>query len=148
MKTNEFPVQILLAEDNEDDVMLMKEALSQSKILNLMQVVRDGEEALAFLRREGKYEKANLPGLILLDINMPKKNGFDVLEEIKADSCLRQIPVAILTASGSETDVFKSYSRGACSFIQKPVDFEKFFEMIQNFELYWTLVSRIPETRE
>lgn len=139
-------MEILLVEDNEDDILLEQEALADAKLVNLMSVVRDGEEALAYLRRQGKYQNARLPGLILLDINMPKKNGFEVLNEIKNDPALQHIPVVMLTTSDSEADIVKSYARGACSFITKPMDFDKFREVIRQFALYWALVSRIPAT--
>jgi CheY-like chemotaxis protein len=140
------PMEILLVEDNEDDILLEQEALAEAKLVNLMSVVRDGEEALAYLRRHGKYQNARAPGLILLDINMPKKNGFEVLNEIKADAALKHIPVVMLTTSDSEADIVKSYARGACSFITKPMDFDKFRDVIRQFALYWALVSRVPST--
>ena len=140
------PMEILLVEDNEDDILLEQEALADAKLVNLMSVVRDGEEALAYLRREGKYQTARVPGLILLDINMPKKNGFEVLNEMKADPALKHIPVVMLTTSDSEADIVKSYARGACSFITKPMDFDKFRDVIRQFALYWALVSRVPST--
>jgi len=140
------PVEILLVEDNEDDILLEQEAIVEAKLVNLMYVVRDGEEAVAYLRREGKYQNAQLPGLILLDINMPKKNGFEVLNEIKADPALMHIPIVMLTTSDSESDIVKSYARGACSFITKPMDFDKFREVIRQFALYWALVARVPST--
>jgi CheY-like chemotaxis protein len=140
------PMEILLVEDNEDDILLEQEALADAKLVNVMSVVRDGEEALAYLRRQGKYQNARRPGLILLDINMPKKNGFEVLNEIKTDGDLKHIPVVMLTTSDSEADIVKSYARGACSFITKPMDFDKFRDVIRQFALYWALVSRIPST--
>ena len=138
------PMEILLVEDNEDDIVLEQEALAEAKLVNLMFVVRDGEEAMAFLRRQGQYQHAQLPGLILLDINMPKKNGFEVLNELKADPALMHIPVVMLTTSDNESDVVKSYAKGACSYITKPMDFDKFRGVIKQFALYWALVARIP----
>jgi len=137
-------MEILLVEDNEDDILLEQEALAEAKLVNLMSVVRDGEEAMAFLRRKGRYQDAQVPGLILLDINMPKKNGFEVLNELKADPALMHIPVVMLTTSDSEADIVKSYAKGACSYITKPMDFDKFREVIKQFALYWALVARIP----
>ena len=102
------------------------------------------EEALAYLRRQGEYQNARMPGLILLDINMPRKNGFEVLNEMKADPALVHIPVIMLTTSDNEADVVKSYAKGACSFITKPMDFDKFGEVVKQFALYWALVSRVP----
>jgi CheY-like chemotaxis protein len=141
---NTEPMEILLVEDNEDDIVLEQEALADANLVNLMCVVRDGEEAMAYLRRQGKYQKAEAPGLILLDINMPKKNGFEVLNEIKADPALMHIPVVMLTTSESEADVVKSYAKGACSYITKPMDFDKFRDVVKQFTLYWALVARVP----
>jgi CheY-like chemotaxis protein len=141
------PMEILLIEDNEDDILLEQEALADAKLVNLMHVVRDGEEALAFLRHEGKYRGAQTPGLILLDINMPRKNGFEVLNEIKKDPALMHIPVVMLTTSDSESDIVKSYATGACSFITKPMNFEKFRDVVNQFAIYWALVARVPEPR-
>jgi len=138
------PMEILLVEDNEDDILLEQEALAEAKLVNLMSVVRDGEEAMAFLRRQGQYQDAQMPGLILLDINMPKKNGFEVLNELKADPALMHIPVVMLTTSDNEADIVKSYAKGACSYITKPMDFDKFRDVIKQFALYWALVARIP----
>lgn len=137
-------MEILLVEDNEDDILLEREALSEAKLVNLMHIVRDGEEAMAYLRCEGKYHDAPMPGLILLDINMPKKNGFEVLNDIKADPALAHIPVVMLTTSDSEADVVKSYAKGACSFITKPMDFGKFVDVVKQFALYWAMVARVP----
>jgi CheY-like chemotaxis protein len=141
---NAEPMEILLVEDNEDDIVLEQEALADANLVNLMCVVRDGEEAMGYLRRQGKYQKAEVPGLILLDINMPKKNGFEVLNEIKADPALMHIPVVMLTTSESEADVVKSYAKGACSYITKPMDFDKFRDVVKQFTLYWALVARVP----
>ena len=141
---NSQPMEILLVEDNEDDIVLEQEAIADAKLVNLMQVVRDGEEALAYLRRQGEYQNARMPGLILLDINMPRKNGFEVLNEMKADPALMHIPVVMLTTSDSEADIVKSYAKGACSYITKPMDFDKFSDVIKQFALYWALVSRVP----
>jgi CheY-like chemotaxis protein len=137
-------MEILLVEDNEDDILLEQEALADAKLVNLMCVVRDGEEALAYLRREGKYRDVQMPGLILLDINMPRKNGFEVLNEIKSDPALMHIPVIMLTTSDREADIVKSYAKGACSYITKPMDFDKFREVVKQFALYWVLVARVP----
>lgn len=140
------PVQILLVEDNEDDVIMTMESFEEVNLTNVVNVVQDGEEAMTYLRREGKYKEALLPGLILLDINMPKKNGFEVLQEIKADPALRHIPVIILTTSDREEDIVNSYANGACSFIPKPVGFDNFIKVAKQFSLYWALVSRIPSS--
>ena len=141
-------VELLLVEDNDDDIVLIQEAFTGAKLLNVMQVVRDGEEALAYLRGEGKYRGVHQPGLILLDINMPKKNGFEVLEAMKADPLLQSLPVVMLTTSDREEDILRSYADGACSYIRKPVGLNQFIEIVRQFELYWTLVSRIPGYKE
>ncbi len=139
------PIEILLVDDNDDDIVLIQEAFASANLINTINDVRDGVEAMAYLRREGKYENAKLPGLVLLDINMPKKDGFEVLKEMKADPVLMQIPVVMLTTSKREEDVVKSYNGGACTFITKPISFDAFKEMAEQFSLYWTLVARIPQ---
>ena len=144
MKSERHILEILLAEDNEDDVLLIQESFANARLVNVVNVVKDGEEAMAYLRKTGKYKNAKPPGLLLLDINMPKKNGFEVLNEIKADPALRHLPVIILTTSEREEDVVKSYATGACSYIAKPVAPEKFQEVLRQFEIYWALVARIP----
>lgn len=138
------PMDILLVEDNEDDIILTEEAFAVAKVINLINNVRDGEAALAYLRREGPYNDAARPGLVLLDINMPKKNGFEVLEVIKADSQLQSLPVIVLTSSEREEDIVRSYTYGACSYIRKPVSLERFVDVVKQFEVYWTLVSQVP----
>jgi CheY-like chemotaxis protein len=138
------PVDILLVEDNEDDVLIIQEAFVESSLLNVIHAVSDGEEALAYLRREGKYREVASPGLVLLDINMPKKNGFEVMEGMKADPRLRALPVIMLTMSDRGEDIIRSYASGACSYIRKPVDLGQFHAVVKQFELYWTMISRIP----
>ena len=140
------PVEILLVEDNEDDIVIIQEAFADAKLVNVINTVRDGEEALAYLRHEGRYHVAHRPGLILLDINMPKKNGFEVLESLKGDSKLCSLPVIMLTTSDRDEDIVRSYGNGACSYIRKPVDLHEFTEVVKHFELYWTLVSHIPRS--
>jgi CheY-like chemotaxis protein len=141
------PIEILLVEDNEDDIILVEEAFAGERMMNVINNVRDGEAALAYLRQEGPYKNAVRPGLILLDINMPKKNGFEVLEAIKANPQLQPLPVIILTTSEREEDVVRSYVYGACSYIRKPVSLERFIDVVKQFEVYWTLVSRIPPAK-
>ncbi len=141
------PVNILLAEDNEDDILMITRAFQRAKLVNIMTVVKDGQEALAFLRQEGSYQRAAPAGLVLLDINMPKTNGLEALAEIKRDPKLRHLPVVILTTSEREEDVLSAYATGACSYITKPVGFSRFHEVVSSFELYWTLVTRIPGPR-
>jgi CheY-like chemotaxis protein len=141
------PIEILLVEDNEDDIILIEEAFAGARMMNVINNVRDGEAALAYLRQEGPYKNAVRPGLILLDINMPKMNGFEVLEAIKANPQLQPLPVIILTTSEREEDVVRSYVYGACSYIRKPVSLERFIDVVKQFEVYWTLVSRVPPAK-
>lgn len=138
------PIQILLVEDNEDDLLMMFESFEEVPFINVVGFVCDGEEAMAYLRRQGKFKNVSLPGLILLDINMPKKNGFEVLQEMKADPMLQHIPVVMLTTSDRKEDIINAYAYGACSYIPKPVGFDRFVAVVKQFSLYWTLVSRIP----
>jgi CheY-like chemotaxis protein len=141
-------VEILLVEDNEDDIVIIQEVFADMKLASIVNTVGDGEEALAYLRRKGKYKVARMPDLVLLDINMPKKNGFEVLEEMKNDPRLQSLPVIMLTTSHREEDVVRSYSTGACSYIHKLVDLDKFKQLIKQFEHYWTGISRVPLVRE
>lgn len=141
------PVELLLVEDNEDDILLIEEVFSEVKLMNVIRKVGDGEEALAYLRQEGRFKGAPQPGLILLDINLPKKNGLEVLEVMKADPWLRPFPVIMLTTSDREEDIVRAYSGGACSYIRKPINLERFIDVIKQFELYWTLVSRTPHVK-
>lgn len=138
------PIEILLVEDNPGDVRLTKEALKLGKVSNHLNVAEDGEQALAFLRREGPYAQAPNPDLILLDLNLPKKNGREVLEEIKADPSLRRIPVVILTVSEAEQDILKSYNLHANCYITKPVDLDKFLTVIQSIEDFWLTMVVLP----
>jgi CheY-like chemotaxis protein len=138
------PLDILVVDDNEDDVLLLQESLRDQPAVNLLHAVRDGEEAMAFLRREGRYASVPRPGLVLLDINMPKMNGFEVLYEMKTDPALRSIPVVILTTSSREADVLTAYTGGACSFVTKPVNFDRLKLMAGHFVRYWTTVARVP----
>jgi CheY-like chemotaxis protein len=142
------PVEILLVEDNEDDAVIIQEVFADMRLATLINVVRDGEEALAYLQRTGKYKVVRRPDIVLLDINMPKKNGFEVLEEIKKDPRLQSLPVIMLTTSHREEDIVRSYAKGACSYIHKLVDLDQFKHLIMQFEHYWTGVSRIPSARE
>jgi CheY-like chemotaxis protein len=138
------PIEVLLVEDNEDDIVLIEEAFAEAKLMNVVFKVRDGEDALAYLRQEGPYTHRRRPGLVLLDINMPKKNGFEVLQAMKADPLLQSLPVVMLTTSDREDDIVQSYTQGACSYIRKPMSLEQFAHVVNNFELYWTMVSRVP----
>jgi CheY-like chemotaxis protein len=138
------PIEILLVEDNPGDVRLTKEALKEGRFANLINVAVDGFEAMAFLRREGKYANASRPDLILLDLNLPKKNGREVLAEIKADSYLKSIPVVVLTSSQAEKDIVATYNLHANCYITKPVDFEQFICVVRSIEDFWFAVVKLP----
>jgi two-component system response regulator len=138
------PVEILLVEDSPTDALLAKEALEYSKVANQLHFVADGVEALDFLRSQGKYANAPRPDLILLDLNLPKKDGREVLQEIKSDQQLRLIPVVVLTTSTSEADVLKTYGLHANCYIVKPVDFEKFAEVVKAIENFWFVIVTLP----
>ena len=138
------PVEILLVEDNPGDVRLTQEAFKDGKMLNKLHVVEDGMDALAFLKREGKYTGAPRPELILLDLNLPRKDGRDVLAEIKVDRDLKRIPVVILTTSCSEEDILRSYDLNANCYITKPVEFDKFIEVVKSIEDFWLAIVKLP----
>jgi len=140
--TIEYP--ILLVDDNPDDVMIAQRAFKKGKIKNMLYTVENGVEAIKFLRKEGDYSDAPVPALILLDINMPLKNGFQVLEKIKGDKELRRIPVVMLTTSERDTDIEKAYSLGCNSYIVKPVDFQDFLDVITRTQEYWLQISKVP----
>jgi len=137
-------VNILLVEDNPGDVRLTKEAFKEAKVNNNLHIVSDGVEALDFLRRKGKYIGAPRPDIILLDLNMPKKNGREVLAEIKADPDLMRIPVLVLTISQAEEDILKSYNLHANCYIQKPVDINKFIDVVKSIEGFWLTIVKLP----
>ncbi len=138
------PVEILLVEDNPGDVGLARETLKDSKLLNHMSVVANGVEAMAFLRREGKYANAARPDLILLDLNLPKKDGREVLAEIKTDEQLRRIPVVVLTSSSAEMDILKMYDLHANCYITKPVNLDQFSAVLRAIEEFWFTVVKLP----
>jgi chemotaxis family two-component system response regulator Rcp1 len=142
------PVEILLVEDNPGDVRLTAEALQDGKVWNRLSVAPDGVEALAFLRREGTHVAAPRPDIILLDLNLPKKDGRQVLAEIKSDTDLRRIPVVILTTSKAEEDIVKTYDLHANCFITKPVDFVQFLNVVQAVEDFWFCVVKLPSAAE
>jgi len=142
------PIEILLVEDNPGDVRLTKEALKEGRFANIINVAVDGFEAMAFLRREGKYANASRPDLILLDLNLPKKNGREVLAEIKADSDLKRIPVVVLTSSQAEKDIVATYNLHANCYITKPVDFEQFICVVRSIEDFWFAVVKLPPRGE
>ena len=141
---NVRPIELLLVEDSEPDVRLTKEALREAKVRNRLSVVEDGVEALAFLHREGRYADASRPDLILLDLNLPRMDGRQVLDKIKNDTSLKSIPVVILTTSKSEEDVLRAYKLHANCYITKPVDFNRFMEVVQSIEDFWLTVVTLP----
>jgi chemotaxis family two-component system response regulator Rcp1 len=138
------PIEILLVEDSPGDIRLCQEALKESKLINKLNVVTDGEEALNFVRKAGQYADAPSPDLILLDLNLPKKDGREVLMEIKSDKDLRRIPVVVMTVSSSDEDILKSYDLHANCYITKPVDFERFIEVVRAIESFWFSIVRLP----
>ncbi|MDD5246276.1 MAG: response regulator [Candidatus Omnitrophica bacterium] len=140
-------IKILLVEDNPDDIDITKRALKEAKVINRLWIVRDGQEALDFLRHQGTYQdsaSSPKPGLILLDINLPKINGMDVLRTVKEDPDLKRIPIVMLTVSKRDEDIIKSYDQGCNSFIQKPVNFENFVQVVKQISLYWGLLNIFP----
>jgi two-component system, chemotaxis family, response regulator Rcp1 len=141
------PIELLLVEDSEPDVRLTKEALHEAKVKNRLWVVEDGVEAMEFLQRKGSYADAPRPDLILLDLNLPRKDGRQVLKEIKADDSLKRIPVVILTTSKNEEDVLKAYDLHANCYITKPVDFNRFMEVVKSVENFWLTVVRLPDDK-
>ena len=138
------PIEILLVEDNIGDIRLAEESLREAKVKNHVSVVRDGVEAMAFLRRMDKYAKAPRPDLILLDLNLPRKDGREVLEEVKEDKDLKRIPVVILTVSKAEEDILKSYNLHANCYITKPVDLEQFTRVVKSIEEFWFMIVTLP----
>ena len=141
-------IEILLVEDNPGDVRLTMEVLRESKLINHVSVARDGVEALAFLRREGRYSSASRPHLILLDLNLPRKSGREVLAEIKADTELRRIPVVVLTTSSAENDLVRSYNLHANCYITKPVELDQFVVVVRSIEEFWLSIVRLPSNEQ
>jgi len=140
------PAELLLVEDNPGDVRLTREALGESKLNNNLSVVVDGVEAMAFLRREGKYAAAPRPDLILLDLNLPKKSGREVLAEIKDDPSLRRIPVVVVTSSEAEQDIFATYNLHVNCYVTKPVDLDQFIKVVRSIETFWLTIVKLPAT--
>ncbi len=137
-------IKILLVEDNPDDIVISQRALKEAKVINELYVVKDGQEALDFLFHQGEYQDPSTsptPGLILLDLNLPKVNGLEILEKIKENPTLKRIPVVVLTVSKRDEDLIKGYDLGCNSFIQKPVEFDKFVEVVKEVGLYWGLLN-------
>jgi CheY-like chemotaxis protein len=138
------PIEVLLVEDDPGDVLMIREAFAESATVTDLHVVSDGEEALHFLRREGPFAEATRPGLVLLDLNLPRVDGRQVLAEVKRDPDLRRIPVVVLTTSQSEEDVLRSYELHANAYITKPVDFDKFIDVVRRVDDFFTSVVRLP----
>jgi two-component system, chemotaxis family, response regulator Rcp1 len=138
------PIEILLVEDNLGDMRLTEEALKEGKVYNNLHWAKDGVEAIEFLKRQGKHEHAPRPDIILLDLNLPRKDGREVLEEIKTDDDLKQIPVVVLTTSKAEEDVLRSYALHANCYVTKPVDLEKFIVVVQSIDRFWLTVVTLP----
>ncbi len=138
------PIQILLVEDNPGDVRLTKEALKEAKVRNILHVAMDGEEAIAFLKREGKHAGAVRPDVIMLDLNLPKKTGLEVLKDIKADETLKRIPVVVVTTSSAEQDIVKSYNLHANCYVTKPVDLGQFLEVVKAIDSFWLTIVKLP----
>jgi chemotaxis family two-component system response regulator Rcp1 len=144
MRSDLEPIDILLVEDNPGDVRLTIEALKEAKVLNTLATVSDGVAALAYLNRQGKYADASRPDLVLLDLNLPRKDGREVLAEIKKDPVLKRIPVVILTTSKAEEDIVKTYDLHANCYITKPVDLEQFMIVVKSIESFWLTVVKLP----
>lgn len=140
----ERPADFLLVEDNPGDVRLTQEALKSHKVRNNLHVVPDGEEAMAFLHRQGKYQDAPRPDIILLDLNLPKKDGREVLAEIKSDPELKTIPVVVITSSEAEQDVIKSYNLNANCYVTKPVNLDQFIKVVQSVNDFWLTIVKLP----
>lgn len=142
--TSNRSIEILLVEDSSTDVLLTEEALEHAKVRHVLHVAKDGVEAMAFLRKEGKYADKPYPDVILLDLNMPRKDGREVLAEIKADSALKYIPVVVLTTSEAQEDVLHAYGLHANCYITKPVDFEQFANVVKAIDQFWFTVVTLP----
>ena len=138
------PVEVLLVEDNTGDVRLTLEAMKEGKVINNLSIASDGVEAMAFLRKEGRYKDAARPDIILLDLNLPKKDGREVLAEIKADASLRLIPVVVLTTSQAEEDILRTYNLHANCYVTKPVDLEQFINVVKSINDFWFSVVKLP----
>jgi two-component system response regulator len=144
METNVQPIQILLVEDSQDDVELTREALIDSRILNELHVVRDGEAAIEFVRQTGEYADSPRPDLVLLDLNLPRKDGREVLEELKSDPESRRIPIVVLTTSGEDKDILQAYDSHVNAYVRKPLDFDQFIVAVRAIENFWLAVVCLP----
>ena len=139
------PIDVLLVEDDAGDVLLIREAFEHNKVHNNLEVVSDGVEAIAYLRRQGEHADAPRPDLVLLDLNLPRKDGREVLAEVKADPDLRRIPVVVLTTSKAEEDVLRSYDLHANAYVTKPVDFDRFIEVVRQIDEFFVSVVKLPD---
>jgi CheY-like chemotaxis protein len=139
-----FPIEVLLVEDDPGDVLMTREAFEEHKLRNRLNVVSDGDEALAYLRQQGVHREAPRPDLILLDLNLPRRDGRQVLEEIKQDPDLRQIPVVVLTTSQADEDILRSYQLHANAYVTKPVDFERFVNVVKQIDEFFVSVVKLP----
>ena len=138
------PIEILLVEDSPSDVRLTQEALHRAKVNNTLNIARDGAEAMEYLRQEGRFAGVTRPDLVLLDLNLPRKSGQDVLAEIKSDERLKRIPVVVLTTSRAEQDIVKSYNAHANCYITKPVDLDKFIAVVKSIDEFWLTIVKLP----
>lgn len=138
------PIEILLVEDNPGDVRLAREALKENKVRNNLHVVEDGVSAMEFLRKQGKYQNTPRPDLILLDLNLPKKDGSEVLSEIKADPDLKRIPVVMLTISKAEEDIVRAYDLHVNCYVTKPIDLDQFMKVVRTVEDFWLTIVKLP----
>lgn len=141
------PIEVLLVEDSEADAVMVEETLLDSKLRMNLKVVHDGVEAMSYLRRVGKYQQQRIPDLIILDLNLPKKDGREVLAEIKEDEQLKHIPVVVLTTSSAEEDIVKSYKLHANCYITKPLDFDQFAKIVASIESFWFTIAKLPPVR-
>lgn len=141
------PISILLVEDNPGDIYLTREAFRESKFDNSLHVVKNGVECMEFLKRQGKYSEAEMPDVIILDLNLPKKNGHEVLAEVKRDDHLKYIPIIVLTSSQNEKDIKSSYELCANCYITKPVDYDEFIHIIRAIENFWFAIVKLPQNR-
>ncbi len=148
METIYEPIEILLVEDNLGDVRLTQEVLKDGKVRNMLHVVKDGVDAISFLQQTGEYAGAPRPDIILLDLNLPKKDGREVLADIKADPDLKNIPVVVLTTSSAEQDIFRSYDLYANCYITKPVDLDQFIKVMKSIEDFWLTIVKLPRGEE
>ena len=144
--TSSEPIQILLVEDSPGDIRLTREVLRDAKIANELHIVGDGEEAMRFLRRQGVFDGVPRPDLVLLDLNLPRKDGREVLAELKEDPDLHLIPVIVLTTSAAEQDVLRSYDLNAACYITKPIDLDEFISVVRSIESFWLSIVRLPHS--